>query len=241
MSEQGSAVTRPRPVGDAARDGHAALRGDRLDREVGDGAGDEADDGVGPLRRLVVHERGEPGADGPCGERGRTDGADEPRLGRAAQEDLVGDQHRADRRDEHAEDHEPAQEVAPHAGERDADAGDAEQQRQHAHPAADDAAPAHGPVVQAMRADRAEVHEDEDDRERAQQRAGAVGERAAGSCRRRSPARRSRRPRRSTPPVSWATMLATGKAVNAARTASRPLRDQRVKSAVIVPSRRTSP
>ena len=30
-------------------------------------------------------------------------------------------------------------------------------------------------------------------------------------------------------------MLATGNAVNAASTASRPLRDQRVKSAVIVP------
>ena len=39
----------------------------------------------------------------------------------------------------------------------------------------------------------------------------------------------------TTPPVSWATMLATGKAVAAARTPSRPLRDQRVKSAVIVP------
>src|ERR671933_1949057 len=39
----------------------------------------------------------------------------------------------------------------------------------------------------------------------------------------------------TTPPVSWATMLATGNAVNAASTPSRPLRDQRVKSAVIVP------
>src|SRR4051794_25731949 len=39
----------------------------------------------------------------------------------------------------------------------------------------------------------------------------------------------------TTPPVSWATMLATGNAVNAASTPSRPLRDQRVKSAVIAP------
>ena len=144
----------------------------------------------------VVHEPRERGADRPRGERGRTDRADDPRVGGAAEHDLVGDEHRADRRDEHAEDHEPAQEVAPHAGERDPDTGDAEQERQHAHATADDVAPAHGPVVQAMRAHRAEVDEHEDDRERAQQRAARRRRSAAGSCRRRSPARRSRRRRR---------------------------------------------
>ncbi len=37
------------------------------------------------------------------------------------------------------------------------------------------------------------------------------------------------------PPVTWATMLAIGKAVAVAMTASRPFLDQRVKSAVMVP------
>src|SRR4051812_17556077 len=39
----------------------------------------------------------------------------------------------------------------------------------------------------------------------------------------------------TTPPGGWGTMLGARDAVNAASTPSRPLRDQRVKSAVIVP------
>ena len=103
--------------------------------------------------------------DTPADERGRPDAAFDPADEPPAQDDLIGYQDRTERRNDHAEQGEPIDVEAPHAGNRCSEPDRAENQREQAHLGAHDMRPTERPVVKAVGTDGAEVHDDEDDHE----------------------------------------------------------------------------